>query len=91
MYSLYVKPTADKIFFKLSSKNPKLCGIVDKKITQIRQRPFGYKPLRGDLAGFYRVHVDSHFVLIFDINHNEKSITVYFFGHHDEVYLWRPK
>ena len=62
-----------------------------KKIEEIRLTPYGYKFLRTPLNGFNRVHIDSHFVLIFRIDHFAKSIILYYFDHHDEVYKWRPK
>ena len=89
MYDLEVKEEADKIFQKLSKKNPKQLAIIDKKIKEIRERPFGYKVLRKPLHGFNRVHIDSSFVLVFQIDHERKVIIVYYFDHHDVVYQWR--
>ena len=92
MYSLDIKPEADKIFHKLSKKNQKQLKIINKKIKEIRTNPFHkYKFLRKPLQTFNRVHIEKHFVLIFKIDHNNKVVDVYFYGHHDEVYQWRPK
>ena len=91
MYSLEIKPEADKIFLKLSKKNPNLLKIIDKKINEIRLNPYGYKYLKKPLNGFNRVHIDKHFVLVFKINHNKKMIDIYYFEHHDKVYQWKPK
>ncbi len=92
MYDLYVKPEADSIFKKLIKKNPKQLEIIDKKILEIRTKPgHDYKFLRKPLQGFNRVHVDKHFVLIFRIGHQRKVVDVYYYGHHDKVYQWRPK
>jgi len=90
MYQLEIKEEVDKIFHKLSKKNPKQLRIIDKKITEIKESPFGYKFLRKPLQGFNRVHIDSHFVLIFKIDHERKVIIIYYYDHHDYVYRWQP-
>ena len=90
MYDLEIKPTVDKIFKKLSKKSKKQLKIIYKKIQEIRSKPrHEYKHLRPPLQNFSRVHINSHFVLIFDINHTEEIVTIYYFGHHDDVYKWR--
>jgi YafQ family addiction module toxin component len=92
MYGLEIKPTVDKIFRKLAKKNPKQLKIIAKKITEIRKNPLHkYKHLRKPLEDFYRVHIDKNFVLIFDIDHLEEVIIIYYFDHHDNVYEWKPK
>ncbi len=90
MYKLEIKEDADKIFKKLARKNPKQLSIIGKKIDEIRREPSGYKPLRKPLHGFNRVHIDKHFVLIFEINHKTESIVIWYFDHHDNVYKWIP-
>lgn len=90
MYDLEVKEEADKIFAKLSKKNPKQLLIIQKKIEEIRIRPLGYKFLRKPLHGFQRVHIDTQFVLIFQIEHERNTVVIYYFAHHDNVYQWRP-
>ncbi len=91
MYGLEIKEEADKIFLKLAKKNIQQLRIINKKIQEIRERPFGYKHLRKPLHGFFRVHIDTHFVLIFKVDNERKAIIIYYFDHHDEVYQWRPK
>ncbi len=91
MYDLEILPEADKIFLKLSKKNPKQLHIIHKKITEIQQDPSAYKFLHPPLHMFNRVHIDTHFVLIFKVDHERKMIIVYYFDHHDSVYKWRPR
>jgi len=92
MYSLEIKEEADKIFYKLSKKNPTQLRIIDKKTQEIRENPRHiYKFLRKPLHTFNRVHIDKHFVLVFKINHQDKTVIIYYFDHHDKVYKWRPK
>jgi len=92
MYDLYIKKESDNIFKKLAKKNRKQLEIINKKLLEIRKNPFHkYKFLRKPLQTFNRVHIDKHFVLIFKINHANKAVVVYYYGHHDKVYLWRPR
>ena len=88
MYELIIKPEADKIFRKTDHN---IMLSIHKKIFSIRLNPYHkYKFLRKPLHSFNRAHIEKHFVLIFRINHDEKSVEIYFFGHHDNVYKWRP-
>ncbi len=90
MYELEILPEADKIFSKLKTRNFKQLVIINKKIEEIRKNPEGYKFLRNPLQGFNRVHIDNHFVLIFKIDHEKRTVIIYYFNHHDNVYNWRP-
>ncbi len=91
MYDLEIKEEADKIFSKLAKKNPKQLQIISNKVKEIRERPHGYKFLRAPLQMFNRVHIDTHFVLVFRIDNERKVIEVYYYDHHDFVYSWRPR
>lgn len=92
VYHLDIKPEADKIFEKLSKKNPTQLQIIDKKIGEIRKKPHHeYKFLRKPLQTFNRVHIDKHFVLIFKLDHQNEIVDIYYYNHHDKVYKWRPK
>ena len=92
MYDLLLKPEADRIFERLACKNSKQLSIIDKKLSGICSNPHhSYKYLRKPLQGFNRIHIDKHFVLIFKIDHSRKSVDVYYYDHHDNVYQWRPK
>ena len=39
MYSLEIKPEADRVFFKLLKRNKKQMLIINKKISEIRKNP----------------------------------------------------
>tara|TARA_Y100000310_G_C20703745_1_gene832636 strand:+ start:15680 stop:15940 length:261 start_codon:yes stop_codon:yes gene_type:complete len=86
MFSLEIKPHLDKIFYKLSKKNPKQLEIITKKIAQILENPSHFKPLRGDMYGARRVHIDKSFVLTYDIDKHRKIVTILDYDHHDKVY-----
>lgn len=91
MYNLEIKEEADNIFSKLAKKNPKQLMIIGKKIDEIRNNlQHIYKFLRKPLQTYNRVHIDKNFVLIFKINHENKTVIIYYYNHHDNVYQWRP-
>lgn len=86
MYSLAAKPNIDKIFSKLQKKNSKQLGIIYKKIEQILQNPYHFKPLRGDMHGARRVHVDKSFVLVYEIDEQNNIVRLLDYDHHDNIY-----
>ena len=86
MYSLNIKPIVEKTFSKLSRKNPKQMQIIFKKIEQILENPYHFKPLKGDMKGSRRVHIDKSFVLVYDIDEENKIVTLLDYDHHDKVY-----
>ena len=85
-YDVAISEIVDKKFAKLAKKNPKQMSIIAKKVQQIIQDPYHFKPLRGDLHGARRVHIDSSFVLIYDIDENNRSIRILDYNHHDPIY-----
>jgi YafQ family addiction module toxin component len=86
MYSLAIKPKLDKIFEKLSKKNLKQMSIISKKVEQILNNPFHFKPLRADMHGARRVHIDNSFVLVYEIDEKNKMVTLLDYDHHDNIY-----
>ncbi|MEM4398089.1 MAG: type II toxin-antitoxin system mRNA interferase toxin, RelE/StbE family [Candidatus Woesearchaeota archaeon] len=86
MYSLILKPRVDKIFRKLSKKNPKQLEIITKKLEEILQEPKRFKPLKGDMHGSYRVHIDKSFVLIYEIDEKNKKVILLDYNHHEKIY-----
>jgi len=92
MYDLEIKEECDKIFFKLSKKNPVQLKIIYNKIKEIKTNPFHtYKFLKKPLQTFNRVHIGENFVLIFKINHEKKTIISHYYANRDKVYKWRLK
>jgi len=86
MYFLDTKPNIDKIFFKLEKKNPKQMQIIFKKIEQIVENPYHFKPLNGDMHGARRVHIDKSFVLTYEIDEENKVVRLLDYEHHDKIY-----
>jgi YafQ family addiction module toxin component len=60
-----------------------------KKIEEITENPHRYKPLRHDLKGSRRVHMEKSFVFVFEIDEAEKMVRFLDLGHHDEIYRKR--
>ncbi len=85
-YGLALSEKIDKIFSKLSKKNKKQLGIIISKIWQIQDNPHHFKPLRGDVHGARRAHIDKSFVLIYEIDEVNKLIRVLDYDHHDKIY-----
>lgn len=85
-YQLQISEELDKVFSKLAKKNKKQLQIIHKKIDQILQNPYHFKPLRGDMHGARRVHIDTSFVLTYEIDEEKKLIRLLDFDHHDYVY-----
>lgn len=86
MYNLEIKPSCKKDIEKLCKKNPILRKALERKMNEILENPYHYKPLKYDLAGERRVHIMKSFVLKFEIHEDIKLVVFLFFGHHDEAY-----
>ncbi len=85
-YSLKLSEEIDEKFKKLEKKNKKQLEIVNKKVNQILKNPYHFKPLRGDMHGARRVHIDTSFVLTYEIDENNKIIRLLDYDHHDNIY-----
>ncbi len=82
LMSKKLKLRIDKIY----KKDRTFYDALMKKIKEILNDPHRYKPLRHDLKGFYRVHIEKSFVLIFSIEENNGVVKFIDLEHHDEVY-----
>ncbi|WP_229387300.1 type II toxin-antitoxin system RelE/ParE family toxin [Methanosarcina sp. DH2] len=85
-YALFIVPSCKKEINKACKNNAQLKHSLTKKIQEIRENPTHYKPLRNDLCGLRRVHVLKSFVLIFNVDESENSVTLISFSHHDAAY-----
>ncbi len=86
MREFEISNTLQKILKKLLKKDKKRYESLLKKIQEIIEspNPDHYKNLRYGMKEFKRVHVDSHFVLVFRFLNGK----LYFddFEHHDNIY-----
>ncbi|ODS38416.1 MAG: addiction module toxin RelE [Candidatus Altiarchaeales archaeon WOR_SM1_79] len=85
-YALDISDEADKKFEKLKKKSKKQLDIINKKVLQILENPYHFKPLRGDKFGARRVHIDKSFVLTYEIHEKESVIKILDYDHHDKIY-----
>lgn len=85
MYSLEIEEEVYRAFKKLIKKDRKQLEAINKKIEQILNDPFQFKPLKQPLDGLRRVHVGS-FVLIYEVLENQKTVRVLKYKHHDQAY-----
>lgn len=86
LYTLERNESIDKIFFKLAKKNPKQLQIIRKKIVQILEDPERFKPLRSDMKNYREVHIDGHFVLIYIINKEARTVKLIDYSHHEKIF-----
>ncbi|MDF1557523.1 MAG: type II toxin-antitoxin system mRNA interferase toxin, RelE/StbE family [ANME-2 cluster archaeon] len=86
MYKLKIKPDLEKTLKKLAKKNRKQVEIILKKIDEILENPLRYNNLRAPLNDWKRIHVDKHFVLIFSVDEESKSVTLEDYDHHGNIY-----
>ena len=86
MHRLIILPVVDRLFKKLEKKDKNQLLAVNKKILQIQENPFLGKPLHFPLQNMRRVHILKSFVLVYDIQEKEKTITIRDYGHHDSIY-----
>ncbi|MBI4139624.1 type II toxin-antitoxin system mRNA interferase toxin, RelE/StbE family [Candidatus Woesearchaeota archaeon] len=85
-YLLEVSEKIDKILLKLKKRDWKQLKIIDNKVREILKSPHHYKPLRGDMHGSRRVHIDSSFVLTYEIDEERKVVRLLDYDHHDNIY-----
>ncbi len=85
-YQLVISDKADKVFKKLMKRDKKQLNIINKKIQQILENPYHFKPLKGDMKGSRRVHIDTSFVLTYEIEESTKSVRILDYDHHDKIY-----
>lgn len=85
-YELKRKKHLDKIFAKLAKKDPMQLEAIQKKIKQILEDPYHFKPLSAAMKNKRRVHIYKSFVLVYVIHEKEKIIELWDYDHHDKIY-----
>lgn len=75
---------------KLSKKDRKRAEIINGKIREIvgcdERSIEHYKNLKHNLSDYKRVHIDSSFVLFFQVFRKEKHVLFVRLEHHDDAY-----
>ena len=87
MYEIIRSKKLIKILKKLFKKDNRRYELILRKINEImNSNPHRYKNLSHNLKYFKRVHIDSHFVLIFKVDEERKQIKFQDLQHHDYIY-----
>lgn len=88
MYNWERSDKLKKILQKLQKRDKVRYEATLHKIQEVVtcENPHHYKNLRYDMKEFKRVHIDSHFVLIFKVEENTKTIKFEDLQHHDTIY-----
>jgi YafQ family addiction module toxin component len=86
VYKLAVKESLDKKFKKLQKKDKEMLRLIDRKVQDILEDPYRFKPLRRPLQNKRRVHIGGSFVLIYEVKEKERLVTLLDFDHHDNIY-----
>jgi len=86
VYRLAIKERLDKKFKKLRKKDKEMLRLIERKVQDILEDPYRFKPLRKPLQNKRRVHMGGSFVLIYEVNEEEKMVTLFDFDRHDNVY-----
>ncbi len=86
MYDLAVKEGLDKKFRKLKKKDREILASIARKVQDILDDPYRFKPLRKPLQNKRRVHVGGSSVLTYEINEEKKLVILLDFDHHDNIY-----
>lgn len=86
-YTLEVGEELDKVFQKLAKKDKRTFEALSKKINEIVENPYHYKPLKAPMQNKRRVHISGCFVVIFKIDEEKKTVRLLEFDHHDKAYI----
>jgi YafQ family addiction module toxin component len=88
MYEWERSEKLKKILSKLFKKDKVRYEATLKKMQEVSscENPHHYKNLSYDMKEFKRVHIDSHFVLVFKVDENKKRIKFEDLQHHDHIY-----
>ena len=85
-YRLLIEEVLKARLKKLYKKNRPLYDAVLAKAKEILENPMHFKPLRHDLKGLRRVHLEKSFVLVFEVDEENKAVTLVDLQHHDDIY-----
>ncbi len=85
MYCLELRGDLKKVLSKLKRKDPVQFEAVQRKMQQIVENPYRFKPLHPPMQNKWRVHVRS-FVIVYSINEKTKIVIIENYGHHDNIY-----
>ena len=90
MYKIKYNPEVIAILDSMRDNDPKSYQNIKKKIIQIANmlelNPDHCKNLKKPLQKYKRVHVNTHFVLIFFVDIQKNEMIVVDYDHHKKIY-----
>jgi len=78
--------TFDDSFRRLTKKDKVLAERIKRKIRDICEYPERGEPLSGNLAGKWSIHVADHYVILYEVIHEERVVRLLSVHHHDYAY-----
>ncbi len=85
-YEVEIRDHLYELFEKMKKKERQKLEIINKKVKEISEEPYRYKPLKAPMQHMRRVHIAGSFVLIFSADEKRKTLILEEFTHHDEAY-----
>jgi len=89
-YTIKTTDEFEKRFEKLTKKNKALAEMFAKAILKLKKNPYVGKPLTHDLKGFWSLPVAGKWRIIYDIDENQKLVTLRSIGHRKWIYTDFP-
>jgi mRNA-degrading endonuclease RelE of RelBE toxin-antitoxin system len=86
IYSLEYSLECKKEVKRLCKNNRPLREALEKKVVQVLEAPYHFKPLKKPLQNQRRVHILNCFVLAYEILEKQKAVRLLKFSHHDKAY-----
>jgi YafQ family addiction module toxin component len=86
MYDLIFSPAFARTAKKLKKKNRQQYELIRKKAAELVINPNRYKKLNYPYNNLKRVHIDTHFILLFSVDEEAKTVKLEEFVHHDDAY-----
>ena len=90
MRKIKIDKKLQKQLDKLFRKDRNRYFIIIKKMEDIEEskNPNHYKNLRGHLQKYKEVHINTHFVLVFQYIESTNTIIFCEFCHHKDIFKW---
>lgn len=85
-YSYAEREHITKLFRKMEKKDRRQLVAIRKKLIQILENPYRFKPLAAPMQGIRAVHIDKSFVLAYSVDEPAKIVTIEDYDHHDNIY-----
>lgn len=88
MYNIYSTDTFEKSLKKVKGKKQKdnIKNKMEEIARTVEYNPDHYKNLKKPLQKYKRVHINTNFVILFEIDSNKNKVIFSNYKHHDKIY-----